>query len=277
MAQRLAGLSDRFAPLAGLPRLGSVLTAKALAAKHLNNLQGMFAAADRIVAVCSWLRDALLANGAPSKKVVLNRQGVGDDARLSRSGQVSASRMLRLGFLGRWDPIKGVHILVEAFKRLPEGLSVELDICAVGITAEAKKYRSKVQRLAEGDQHIRILPEHQTDRVRQFLAGMDVLVVPSQCLETGPLVVLEAFAAGRPVIGSNLGGIKELVSHEHNGLLVPHDDVTAWAAAMVRLATEPGLVEQLRQGIGSVRTMSDVAHDTAMLYRDLSVVETNAA
>jgi glycosyltransferase involved in cell wall biosynthesis len=89
--------------------------------------------------------------------------------------------------------------------------------------------------------------------------------------------VLEAFAAGTPVIGSDLGGIKELVSNEHDGLLVPHDDVNAWTTAMVRLATERGLVERLSQGIGSVRTMSDVASDMAMLYRDLFEVETNAA
>jgi glycosyltransferase involved in cell wall biosynthesis len=185
--------------------------------------------------------------------------------------------VLRFGFLGRWDPLKGVHVLVKAFTRLPEALPVELEICAVGATSEAKKYRSKVQRLAQGNQRIRIRPEHLTNRVGQFLSSIDVLLVPSQWLETGPLVVLEAFAAGTPVIGSDLGGIKELVSNEHDGLLVPHDDVNAWTTAMVRLATERGLVERLSQGIGSVRTMSDVASDMAMLYRDLFEVETNAA
>ena len=58
-----------------------------------------------------------------------------------------------------------------------------------------------------------------------FLSRIDVLAVPSQWLETGPLVVLEAFAAGTPVIGSDLGGIRELVSDGRDGLLVPHDDV----------------------------------------------------
>ena len=81
--------------------------------------------------------------------------------------------------------------------------------------------------------------------------------------------MLEAFAAGKPVIGSDLGGIRELVDHDRNGLLVPHDNVTAWTAAMVRLATESGLLEQLCLGIGPVRTMTDVAHDMAALYGKL--------
>jgi glycosyltransferase involved in cell wall biosynthesis len=277
IARRLATLPQSLAPLARLPQLGPALAAKALAIKHRKNLQDMFAAADRVVVVCGWLRDALLANGVPSGKVVLNRQGVSDDARLRKSGRVGKSHVLRFGFLGRWDPLKGVHVLVKAFTRLPEALPVELEICAVGATSEAKKYRSKVQRLAQGNQRIRIRPEHLTNRVGQFLSSIDVLLVPSQWLETGPLVVLEAFAAGTPVIGSDLGGIKELVSNEHDGLLVPHDDVNAWTTAMVRLATERGLVERLSQGIGSVRTMSDVASDMAMLYRDLFEVETNAA
>ncbi len=57
------------------------------------------------------------------------------------------------------------------------------------------------------------------------LASYDATVVPSQWLETGPLIVLESFAAGTPVIGSNLGGVAELVSHDRDGWLVPHADM----------------------------------------------------
>ena len=89
-------------------------------------------------------------------------------------------------------------------------------------------------------------------------------------------MVLEAFAAGVPVIGSNLGGIKELVSHGRDGLLVVHGDVNAWTSAIVHLATDPALLQRMRQGIGSVRTMSEVAHDTAVLYRELCSVDAAA-
>ncbi len=278
VARSLAALPESLGSLARLPRLGPVLAARALAANHLKNLQDMFAAADRVVAVCSWLRDALLANGVPPRKIVHNRQGVDDGTKFATLRRPETSLdALRLGFIGRWDPLKGVHLLVEAFKLLPKALSVELHILAVSSSAVSKEYGEAVRRSASGDARIHFLPDAHNIRGNQFLASIDALLVPSQWLETGPLVVLEAFAAGVPVIGSDLGGIRELVSHERDGLLISHADAAAWAAAMARLVSDRRLLEQLRQGIGPVRTMSEVAHDMATLYRELCSTKTHAA
>jgi len=173
--------------------------------------------------------------------------------------------------------VKGAHVLVDAFKRLQKGLPVELHILAVAAATEGEKYREQVRRSAAGDQLIHFLPEARDHRGLDVLPKMDALLVPSQWLETGPLVVLEAFAAGKPVIGSDLGGIRELVTHDGNGLLVPHDDVTAWTAAIARLATDAGLAERLRQGIGPVRTMSNVASDMAALNHEVMETGRDAA
>jgi glycosyltransferase involved in cell wall biosynthesis len=274
----LAALPQNLAPLARLPWVGPALSAKGLAANHRNNLLRLFSAADRVIAVCAWLSDALLANGAPSRKIVLSRQGVDNSAMLKTLSEINKpSEVFRFGFIGRWDVVKGVHIMVNAFKRLPKDIPAELHILAVAAGAESKKYREQVRRSAEGDQRIHFLSEATNRGGLKDLLDVDALLVPSQWLETGPLVVLEAFAAGKPVIGSDLGGIKELVSHGRNGLLVPQGDVTAWTAAMVRLATDPGLLERLRQGIGQVRTMSDVARDMAELYRELMETDRYAA
>jgi glycosyltransferase involved in cell wall biosynthesis len=277
-AARLSALPQGLAPLARLPRVGPALAAKALAANHKKQLLEMAAAADRIVAVCDWLHDALIANGVPPAKLVLNRQGVGQWTQIVPVQRSDKSvEVFRLGFLGRYDPLKGLHVLVDAFKRVSENVPVELDICAVGTNNEALKYHDVIIRSAASDRRIRIRPSIPHAEVGAFLASVDALAVPSQCLETGPLVVLEAFAAGTPVIGSDLGGIKELVSHERNGLLVPHDDVNAWASTLGRLATDRMLLQRLRQGIFPVRTMVDVARDMAAVYRELSAIGANAA
>jgi glycosyltransferase involved in cell wall biosynthesis len=167
--------------------------------------------------------------------------------------------------------------LVDAFRRLPPDLPAKLDICAVGSDELTRQYRELILRSVAGDQRIRILPALARHEVASFLSSIDALVVPSQWLETGPLVVLEAFAAGTPVIGSELGGIKELITDERNGLLVPHADVSAWTAALARLATDRALLQRLRQGFAPLRTMSDVARDMAGLYRDLFPIGINAA
>jgi glycosyltransferase involved in cell wall biosynthesis len=260
---------DFFGLLEPVPRVGPLLAAKKLAENRSKQVREMSAAADRIVAVCDWLQKALLANGVPARKLSLNRQGTGQSGQFIHPTVPKHGPTFRFGFLGRWDPVKGVHVLVDAFKRLGKSLQVELHICAVAGGSDSKRYRENVQFSAADERRIHFLPEINPEQVFEFLTEIDVLVVPSQWLETGPLVVLEAFAAGTPVIGSDLGGIKELVTHGRNGLLISRDDVTAWTEAMARIAVDRELFCQLRSGIGSVRTMSHVADDMVNLYSEL--------
>src|SRR5205085_4300903 len=65
------------------------------------------------------------------------------------------------------------------------------------------------------------------------------VVVPSECNENAPLALLEAYAAGRPVIGSRMAGIPELVRERETGVLFPTGDVVALAAALEELAALP--------------------------------------
>jgi glycosyltransferase involved in cell wall biosynthesis len=276
-ALRMAKIPESMSFFERLPRVGPALCARALAAGRIKDLQAMTAAADRIIVVCQWLHEALLANGVPPRRLILNRQGVeGPESQRSRRA-AQPSDVVRFGFLGRWDPVKGVHVLVEAFKRLSADLAVALKICASGQGNVAQRYRDDIHRSVVGDPRIRVMPPIAHQDVPMFLSEIDVLAVPSQWLETGPLVVLEAFAAGTPVIGSDLGGIRELVSHGQDGILVPHDDANAWTAAITRLAKRPALLERLRKGIGPVRTMSDVGCDMAALYRELTGIGRYAA
>jgi glycosyltransferase involved in cell wall biosynthesis len=85
-------------------------------------------------------------------------------------------------------------------------------------------------------------------------------------LETGPLVALEAFAAGVPVLGANLGGIAELVRDGVDGILVAPDDPVAWATTIRQLADNRQVIGVLRTGIAPPRTMDGPADDMAKLY-----------
>jgi len=82
--------------------------------------------------------------------------------------------------------------------------------------------------------------------------------------------VLEAFAAGIPVVGTNLGSIAELVEHGVNGLLVEPGSAHAWAEALRRLSQDPDLIATLRSGIRPPRTMNDAAIELKAVYRQVS-------
>ena len=83
------------------------------------------------------------------------------------------------------------------------------------------------------------------DEVDPYYQAMDVLVVPSICEEGFPLVVMEAFQRGIPVIASKAGGIPELVRHEENGILVPPGSPGDLAKALGRLQRDPDLCRKL--------------------------------
>jgi glycosyltransferase involved in cell wall biosynthesis len=79
-------------------------------------------------------------------------------------------------------------------------------------------------------------------------------------------VVLESFAAGTPVIGSNLGGIAELVRDQGDGLLVEPENIQAWADAFRRCAEDRHLLARLGKGAQLPRNRVDVADEMAELY-----------
>lgn len=222
---------------------------------------------DRVIAVSEWLRHVLSEHGVPSSKILLCRHGSTHQARARVQSGRCPSSMLRVAFAGRLNPAKGVHILLEAVRRRPQ-LAIQLDI--FGVIQDDTAYAAALARRAQQDTRIALKPAIPNDGVVEQLAEYDVLAVPSQGMETGPLVVYDAFEAGLPVVGSNRGGIAELVRHERDGLLVEPADVDAWSAAFTRLCEEDGLVQRLRSNVTPGRTMGAVAAEMAVLYRELT-------
>jgi glycosyltransferase involved in cell wall biosynthesis len=254
---------------------GGALTALSLpsligAAHH--RFRELASKVDCIVVPCIWAREVLQRNGVPQSKLLLCRQGLSWHPR-ARTALQSDPRscddpgVLRLGYFGRLDPTKGVDIVVEALRRLPRA-SVRFEIYGIRQPG-CEAYAAKIERTAATDRRIGLWPALPPDAVNKAMRRCDLIVVPSRCLETGPLVVLEAFAAGTPVLGARLGGIAELVSDQVDGLLVQPEDPGAWASAIAALVASRERVARLRAGIRPARTMADVAHDMAELYGTL--------
>jgi glycosyltransferase involved in cell wall biosynthesis len=253
-------------------RLATAVSARALAAEQLDHIGAMFENCDRVIAVCEWLHAVLAANGVPKHKLLLSRQGVSgnylDAVRAVAATRLTLEAPLKLLFLGRWQPVKGIDVVVRAIRSLPSDIRVHLTIHAPQDGSEEQAYEARVRALAEADDRISIKGPVSREALAPLISGFNVLVVPSLWLETGPLVVLEAQAAGLFVLGSRLGGIAELVDGGKAGELVEAGNVAAWAAAI------NGLASRRRQGglprtSCHVRTMSTVAAEMADLYRSL--------
>jgi glycosyltransferase involved in cell wall biosynthesis len=250
--------------------VGSALAGRALAEQKRADVLALGSLADRVVAVCGWLRDALLANGLDPEHVVLSRQGV---AAASARATVRVGRdggPLRVGYLGRITSVKGLDVLVRAALKAAEQCQLELYVAGATQNAEDVEYLARVRAESDGCGAIHWVGALDAQQRDAFLAGIDILAVPSVLLETGPLVVLEAYAVGVPVLGADLGGIAELVTHGRDGLLVRHGDVSSWTQELVHCARDRELLAALRSGIRPVRTTGEVVQDMLRVYRDIS-------
>jgi glycosyltransferase involved in cell wall biosynthesis len=281
------GISPQLAKLISmLPETGSHLLGRAglsggiwtalrmpaLIDLRIRSFRQLMQMVDRVVSLCDWTRALLVQNGVPENKISLCRQGISWSRDKPGGDPVSTELRLplRAAFLGRLDRTKGAHVVVQALKSDP-ALPVTLDLFGVSQGEAGNQYAAGIRKLIADDTRIRMLAPLPSDRVVSRLCEYDLLVVPSQWLETGPLVVLEAFAAGIPVVGSNLGGIAELIRDAVDGLLVtPFDSPIAWAESLRRLCREPGLLFSLRGGIRRPRDMQQVAEEMMSLYESLA-------
>jgi len=221
---------------------------------------------DGVVVPAEWVRTVLVRNGVPNWKIVLSRHGLPVVSNLPGPLIDVMKTPLRVAFLGRADKVKGADTLIKAVRAAPD-LNIELHLYGVTQSPADEDYWDELQRLAGDDGRIRFLPPVPNRQVVPLLRDFHLLAVPSRWLETGPFVVLESFAAGTPVIGSRLGGIAEWVRHQDNGLLVDPEDVAAWTSAFRLCAKDSRLLRKLRQGVRQPRSMADVAHEMAQLYR----------
>lgn len=115
---------------------------------------------------------------------------------------------------------------------------------------------------------------YEPDQLPAILAGFDAAIVPS-LMENYPLVVLEAFMSGTPVVASRAGGIPEVVTHERNGLLFDTGNADDLARQLQSIVANPALLGTLRSNILPTRTIADDAVFYAEMYQQLSGASTS--
>ena len=144
-------------------------------------------------------------------------------------------------FVGRFTCDKGVPELTEAFSKLLDGFP-ELRLVLVGCFEEGDPLPVSLRRDLEA--HPQVISAGAVPDTAPYYAMADVLVLPSH-REGLPTVVLEAQAAGRPVVGACATGIVDVISDGETGLLFPVGDVAALAGAIARILTDKNLALKL--------------------------------
>jgi glycosyltransferase involved in cell wall biosynthesis len=248
-------------PLA--PAVAPVFAARALALDRLSRRVAAW------TAPTAFVRDWHLRHGLPADRAFVVPHGidlpdaVADLTRSvgTRDPGAGGAAGAHFAYLGGLSHQKGVHVLIEAFNRMPPGARLTI----AGDESVFPAYCADLRRRTThpGVRFVGLLDQA---GVWRTLAEIDALVVPSVWYETSSLIAQEALAVGTPVVASDHGALAERVRHEIDGLRVPPGDVDGLHEALVRLASDPGLLARLRLGRQPVRTMTECAREIGDVY-----------
>ena len=216
----------------------------------------------RIIAVSPEEARAAVALGLGASRVITIPNGIGPDVRAARNtarraiGAADDGEIV-IGFVGRLVEQKAPDVLVRAFA-LAAQRAPRLRLAIVGGGPLEQPLRDLAARQNVGE---RIVWLGERD-ARGLIAGFDMFAIASR-KEGLPYVVLEAMAAGLPIVATSTAGVESLVLTGENGRVVPPGDVSRFAEAIVQLATDApmrarwGQVSQARAALFTIDAMVD--------------------
>jgi glycosyltransferase involved in cell wall biosynthesis len=231
---------------------------------------------DRLVALTEQEKlDYIKFAVAPAQKLLTIHSGVAIDSYLNTKAIGNRKKNnLRLsedsaviGFVGWLLPIKGPMILLKAMGRIWQNRS-DVELVFVGKGELEEELKKEVLRMGACGK-VKFLGWR--NDIREIMPIFDVFVLPSLNEGMGRVLV-EAMAAGRPIVASRTGGIPDLVKHEENGLLVPRGDEIALAAAISKLLQYPekaGIMGQRGKASCKRYSVESMVEKIDALYTDL--------
>lgn len=215
-------------------------------------------AAEVIIAPTRFVRDWFVAQDWPEERITVVPHGI-EPPPVDVAGKSRSDRHITVAYVGGLARQKGVHTLVEAFSGLQGA-----ELWIAGDEAFDPAYVSYLRSLASPN--VRFLGRLEHEEVWATLAQADAVAIPSLWYETFSLIAHEAFAAGVPVIASDLGALSEAIHHGEDGWLVTPGDVGTWRETLNRLVGEPDLLTRARASIHPPVTQEEHLNQIEGLY-----------
>lgn len=218
---------------------------------------------DYILAPSAYVRERYIANGYPSRILTLP---LGIDPP-GPAEPASRGRPLTFGLIGSVIPIKGIDLLIQAFRavRNPE---IRLNI--YGRTDISPVYLEQLKQLAAQDERIHFMGPFPPEQRGQVYQQIDLLVIPSVVPETFSLVAREALLHHKPVIASRLGALTEIIRDGVNGYLFSPSHPDELGRILTHIAENPQMLQSLElPGPFPIHTSAGHMQKLVELYSDL--------
>ena len=208
-----------------------------------NRFQTYFSYVDHFIAPSEFLRARYIEWGLAADRISVVRNGVVPQDRIAPRELGASGTRNRFAFFGQINPLKGVDLVLRALHAMTpkQRKTIRFEIHGANLDRQAEDFQNDFMDLLtplEREGVVTLVGPYAQSELPARMAGVDWVVVPSQWYENAPLVIQEAFGLGRPVITSDLGGMREAVIDGKTGFCLPRGSVAAWAETMLRLAAE---------------------------------------
>jgi glycosyltransferase involved in cell wall biosynthesis len=244
--------------------LGTAIGFPFIIKERNKRLQELADACDRLIVLTEWYKKVLLLNQLDPAKLVTLTQALPTQLTSSQATPV-ADKKIRIAFIGRVVYAKGLHLLIDALLQL-NSPDLVLDIYGQ-VNEEA--YGADCLSKTKGNNSITWKGIIAPEEVVNTLTHYSVLCIPSAICEMSPLVIQEAFAAGIPVIASDVYGNAEQVKDGVNGWLFPFKDSVALQQVLQQLLNNPQEIEQMKKGLPAVKSFSTLVEEHISLYQSI--------
>jgi glycosyltransferase involved in cell wall biosynthesis len=203
--------------------------------------QALIPRVDGVVACSDALRREVL-QFAPRARVTTIHNGA-DIALFRGSVRPAPASIRRILHIGKFEHKKSQDVILRAFKRLL-GAYPDCSLVLIGssgpLLGETRMLITELGLQKQVEMHVNV--PH--DQLPEFMGNADLFILPSRAEPFG-IVLLEAGAAGLPVVATRVGGIPELIEDERTGLLIAPDSVEELEQAIRRLIENPELAGEL--------------------------------
>lgn len=242
--------------------------------QHASRLLEVNILSEKIFVLSNWYKDLLVLNGLDKNKIIILPAAIPASKPLVAVSQnkMASKGKVRLLYAGRISPIKGLHVLLEAVLALKQ-TNWELDIYGPVFDIE---YNDLCGRLSASHSSVKWMGIIEHDKMIPTLSKYDAMVFPSIVQETMGLVMLEAFAAGVPVIGSSIWSVNEQIEDGVNGLIFETGNSTSLRASLEKLLNNPSLLIRFCDNIRAPIYMNEVAKVTLAAYNEVLNIAINA-
>lgn len=220
-------------PIQSSSFLPTSLKWKTLMSSAVQSFQNFASIVDHWWVFSDQIRQVLLTQGIAPKRITMGRHAVAPVFHQRSSTSARAHDVCIFAFVGRFTAIKGLRTLLQAWQQLPVQANRELWLMGDNNDADPDINTLLAQLTQRSD--IQLLGKKSPEALAELYTQIHALIVPSEWVEIGPLVVHEALACGANVLGSAIGGIRELSTHYPPGAiqLFPSGDVQALAKLLL--------------------------------------------